>query len=49
MEKYCFLIEYFFLDVVGQGRIFQILSDFNDIEEYIKCNPLVYYTSDGKS
>ena len=47
--KYCFLIEYFFLDVVGQGRIFQILSDFNDIEKYIKCNPLVCYTSDGKS
>jgi len=47
--KYYFLIEYFFLDAVGQGRIFQILSDFNDVEEDIKWNPLVWHAADGKS
>ena len=37
--KYCFLVEYFYIDVVGKKRIFQVLSNFEDVSDSIQLDP----------
>ena len=39
--KYCFLVEYFYIDVVEKKRIFQVLSNFNDVSDSIRLGPPV--------
>ena len=37
--KYCFLVEYPYLDVVGEKSVFQTFSNLNHVEELLKLGP----------
>lgn len=36
--KYWFLVEYLYLDIVGEKRVFQTLSNFNHVEGILKLS-----------